>query len=260
MTFDWAHAWQIVAVLAAAFAGGVLNVIAGGGSLITFPTLLFVGLNPILASATNTVALWPASATGVYGFRLDILRTRRSLLLLLIPSVVGGVIGGLILLRTPARLFELIAPYLVLAATVLIAVQGRIGRWARHDPQTGPSPAWWVVAVIVQLAVSIYGGFFGAGIGILMLATLGLIGVRDLNEMNGLKNLYAVAINGAAIVYFVARGAVVWTVVPVMVVGSVAGGLAGSTLAHRTDQRIMRRVIVGIGMAMTVALVARIYL
>jgi len=260
MTFDWAHAWEVVAVLGAAFAGGGLNVIAGGGSLITFPTLLFVGLNPILASATNTVALWPASASGVYGFRLDILRSRRSLLLLLIPSVVGGVVGGMILLRTPARVFELIAPYLVLAATVLIAVQGRIGRWARHDPNTGPSSGWWIVAVVVQLAVSVYGGFFGAGIGILMLATLGLIGVRDLNEMNGLKNLFAIAINGAAIVYFVSRGAVVWNVVPVMVVGSVAGGLAGSALAHRTRQETMRRVIVGIGVVMSGALVARVYL
>jgi uncharacterized protein len=260
VSLDWAHAWQVVAILTTACVGGAINVIAGGGTLITFPTLLLIGLNPILANATNTVSLWPASASGAYGFRKEIRDVPQSMLFLLIPSVAGGALGALILLRTPSRIFELIVPFLVLAASLLLALQPRITRRVGHDSKSATSVRWWVAAVVGQFLVAIYGGFFGAGIGILMLATLGLFGMTDIHQMNGLKNVLAAGMQGAALVYFVASGAVVWSVVPVMVVGSIIGGMAGASLAHRVGRRATRRAIVLIGLVMSAVLAAKIYL
>jgi Predicted permeases len=260
MSLDWAHAWLVAVILAAACAGGAINVIAGGGSLITFPTLLLIGLNPILANATNTVSMWPASASGAYGFRRDIRDVRRSLLFLLIPSIAGGALGALLLTRTPPRIFESIAPFLVLAASLLFAFQGRIARGAGHDLKAAISVRWWVVAAVGQFLVAIYGGFFGAGIGILMLATLGLIGMKDIHQVNGLKNVLAVGMQGAALVYFVASGTALPILVPVMVAGSIVGGMAGATLAHRVGRRATRGTIVLIGIVMSAVLVAKTYL
>jgi len=259
ITFSGSHVWQLVALFGAAIAGGAVNAIAGGGSVITFPALLFVGVGPILASATNTVAIWPASVAGAFGFRGDVKGAPPSMYWLLVPSVIGGTLGALLLLRTPTHLFELIAPYLVLAATVLLAVQGRVSRRVHRDPRKAHAPRWWIAAVAVQLAVSVYGGFFGAGIGILMLATLGLIGFTDIHRMNGLKNLYATFINGAAMIYFAVSGTVVWPAVAVMVAGAVAGGVGAAGLAHRVGRQTVRRLIVVIGVAMTIALIVRIY-
>jgi uncharacterized membrane protein YfcA len=143
---------------------------------------------------------------------------------------------------------------------VLLAGQGRISARVRQDPMKARSARWWWLAVAGQLAVSVYGGFFGAGIGILMLATLGLIGFTDIHRMNGLKNLYATFINGAALVYFVASGAVVWPAVAVMLGGTVAGGMGGARLAHRVGREAIRRVIVAVGVIMTIVLLLRIYL
>jgi uncharacterized protein len=260
MTFDWSHAWQVAAVAAASLTGGIVNALAGGGSLITFPTLVFVGINPVVANASNTVGLWPASAAAVYGFRREISDAPRSMFSLLLPSVGGGVAGALLLLHTPAGLFERIAPFLVLVATLLLGFQDAITRRIARDPEKAHSTGWWTTAVTAQLVVSVYGGFFGAGIGILMLATLGLIGLTDIHRMNGLKNLYATAINGAALVYFIASGAVLWSVVAVMVLGSIAGGLGGAALARRVGQATMRRLVVVIGASMTIALAAKAYL
>jgi uncharacterized membrane protein YfcA len=259
-TFSPSHVWQLLALLGAGIAGGAVNAIAGGGSVITFPVLLFVGVGPILANATNTVAIWPGSVAGAYGFRKDVVGAPRSLYWLVLPSIGGGTVGALVLLHTPSRVFELMAPYLVLAATVLLAVQGVISRRVHRDPARARSGRWWAVAVVVQLAISVYGGFFGAGISIVILAVLGLIGFTDIHRMNGLKNLYAACINGAALVYFVASGAVVWSAVAIMVGGTVAGGIAAARFAHRIGRGAIRRVIVGIGIAMAVALLLRVYL
>lgn len=227
--------------------------------MITFPTLLFIGVRPILANATNTVALWPASVAAMFGFRREIAESERSMFVLVVPSVVGGSVGALILLHTPSHLFELLAPYLVLVASLLLALQGQISRRIHRDAEKARSRTWWTLAVVAQLVVSVYGGFFGAGIGILMLAALGLIGLTDIHRMNGLKNLYATCINGAALVYFIVSGAVVWSVALVMVGGSIVGGFGGARLAHRVGRRTIRRVIVVIGIVMTVALLVRIY-
>ncbi|MFN8232981.1 MAG: sulfite exporter TauE/SafE family protein [Actinomycetota bacterium] len=259
LSFHWEHLWDLGAVLAAAFVGGMANVIAGGGSLITFPTLLLVGLDPVVANATNTVALWPGSLSGVYGFRTEIREAPRAMYLLLIPSVVGGTLGAIILLRTPGRTFEVLAPFLVLTATALLAFQEPVSRLFNHQPQHSRSRRWWILAVLTQTAVAVYGGFFGAGIGILILANLGLMGLTDIHRMNGLKNLYATGINGAALVYFVMSGAVVWVVVLVMVVGAIIGGVTGAVVAHRVGRRTIRIAIVTMGFILSTALIAKNY-
>ncbi len=256
--------WDYVLVFGAAVAGGVVNAVAGGGSVITFPTLLFLGMQPIRANATNTVALWPGQVAGAVGFRSELADSRRVLSILAIPAVVGGTAGALILLATPVDVFRVIAPFLVLTASLLMAVREPLGRrlrGSREEERVDGAPRsgrWWAGAVGVQLAISVYGGFFGAGMGILLLAALSLLGMRDLHRMNGIKNVVSACTNGAALVYFTVFGAVAWPVAGVMAVGAIAGGLGGARLAYRLGQQRVRRTVVAIGVVMTVALLIRL--
>lgn len=243
-------------IAAAAFAAGVVNSIAGGGTLLSFPTLLWAGRPPIMANATNAVALWPGSLSAMIGYRDDLGRVRRWLLLLTIPSVAGGALGAVLLLHTSEKTFSRLVPFLILGATLLLAAQEVISRKlnliakAHQKPSTG-----WVIFVFTfQLLVGLYGGYFGAGMGILMLAALGLIGLTDLHEMNGLKNLLAVAINGVAAIYFAISGAVLWIDAAVMAAAAIAGGFAGAKLAKRLGRKFVRGAVIAIGLIMTVAL------
>jgi uncharacterized membrane protein YfcA len=234
-------------VLVAAVAGGFVNSIAGGGSLLTFPTLVWVGVSPVAASATNTVGLWPGSFGGLVGFRRH-LPERAVILLLAVPSLIGGIVGAVLLLRTPQNVFEGLAPLLVLTATVLLAVQEPLSKRISRGSLVGERTAGFTAAAVVfQLLVGVYGGFFGAGIGIMMLAALAILGLSDIHQMNGLKNLLAIAINGVAAVYFAAQGAVLWTDAALMAVGSVAGGLGGAVFAHRLGRRAVRQAVIAIG-------------
>lgn len=243
-------------VFVAGFVAGMINSIAGGGTLISFPVLLWLGRNPIMANATNTVAIWPASLAGMVGFRRELASVQRWLLLLVIPSFAGGALGAWLLLRTPAKTFETIVPFLILGATLLLAAQEmitrRLGTVARaHE---NPTAGWVTFVFVFQLMVGLYGGYFGAGQGILMLAALGLIGLTDMHQMNGLKNLLAIVINGIAAIYFALSNAVVWSDVVVMATGSILGGYAGARIAHRFGRKFVRRAVVIIGLLMTVAL------
>jgi uncharacterized membrane protein YfcA len=209
-----------------------------------------------VANATNTVAIWPASLAAAYGFRRELSTVRRWLLLLMVPSLVGGALGSWLLLRTPVSTFERIVPFLILAATLLLAVQemitARLGVLARaHE---NPTAGWVIFVFVFQLIVGTYGGYFGAGMGILMLAALGLIGLTDLHQMNGLKNILAVCINGVAAVYFIVAGAVMWRDALVMAGGSIVGGLLGARMARRLGRKFVRAAVVVIGIVMTVAL------
>ena len=250
---------EIVVITIASVLAGVINSIAGGGTLITFPALLWIGRDPIIANATNTVAIWPASLAGAIGFRRELGSVRRWLWMLIVPSLIGGIAGALLLLRTPTALFDKLVPLLIFGATVLLAAQEMITRRlgviarAHENPTTG----WVAFVMIFQLLVGIYGGYFGAGMGILMLAALGLIGMTDLHEMNALKNVLAVCINGIAAIYFAMSNAVVWTDVAVMAGGSIAGGYLGARLAKRLGRRFVRIAVVVIGLVMTVALAVR---
>ncbi|MEA2491933.1 MAG: uncharacterized protein QOH21_3725 [Acidobacteriota bacterium] len=246
-------------VFAAGVAAGMINSIAGGGTLISFPALLWLGRDPILANATNAVAIWPGSVAGVFGFRRELSSVRRWLLLLVLPSLIGGAAGSWLLLHTPTSTFERLVPFLILGATLLLAAQEvitrRLGVLARahEDPTAG-----WVTFVFAfQLLVGLYGGYFGAGMGILMLAALGLIGLTDMHQMNGLKNLLAICINGIAAIYFALSGAVVWKDVGLMAIGSIAGGYFGARVAHRFGRKFVRRAVVAIGLVMTVALLVK---
>ena len=249
--------WEHGLVFLASVAGGFVNSIAGGGSLLTFPTLVWVGVAPVAASATNTVGLWPGSFGGVVGFRRH-LPERSVIVLLGLPSLVGGIVGAVLLLRTPDEVFEGLAPLLVLLATVLLAFQEPLSkRIARGGLVGEPIAGFGVAGISFQLLIGVYGGFFGAGIGIMMLAGLAILGLTDIHEMNGLKNLLAILINGVAAVYFAAQGAVLWTDAALMAVGSVAGGLGGAALAHRLGRRAVRRAVIGIGIAASLSLLLR---
>ncbi len=224
-------------IFGAAFAAGIINSIAGGGTLISFPALLWIGTNAIIANATSTVALWPGSFSGMIGFRHDLAKVRRWLFLLTIPSLAGGALGAILLLASQ----EVVTKRLNLVAR------------AHENPTAG----WVTFVFLFQFMVGIYGGYFGAGIGILMLAALGLIGLTDMHQMNGLKNLLAICINGVAALYFAASGAVIWFDAVLMAVAAIVGGFTGAKLAHKLGRKFVRGAVVVIGLSMTIALFLR---
>jgi len=180
-----------VLIFAAAFAAGSINSIAGGGTLVTFPTLLWLGLSAKLANGTSTVALWPGSVAGVWGFRQELAVADRRLLSLLVPSVVGGIAGAMLLVLTPTSVFERLVPFLILFATILFMAQEPIQRRFNLAGAHEARSHWLSWTMLFQLLVGLYGGYFGAGIGILMLAALSLMGHTDIHQMNGVKNLLA---------------------------------------------------------------------
>lgn len=249
--------WKLVAIFAAAVAAGMINSVAGGGTLLTFPTLVWVGLDPIVANVTSTVALWPGSLGAMVGFRRELGSSQRWMAVLGPPSIAGGLFGAFLLLRTPSRTFSAIVPFLILFATLLLAVQEPITRALRlHGPAAGASRIrrWWLGAATFQFLVSTYGGYFGAGMGIMMLAALGLLGLTDIHQMNGLKNFFAVCINLIAAAYFMTWGPVSWGDALVMAIGAIVGGYGGAGLARRLGRTFVRRTVVVIGVGMAVSL------
>jgi uncharacterized protein len=243
------------------FAGliaGMINSVAGGGTLISFPALVWLGRNPILANATNTIALWPGSFAAALGFRRYLEGSESWIVMLGIPSLVGGILGAVLLLRTPTQVFAWLVPYLILSATVLLAAQEPLSRRFKSR-ETKLSGRWWTGAVLFQLMVAIYGGYFGAGIGILMLAALGLLRMTDIYQMNALKNLFATGINGIAAAYFAFSGAVIWSDGAVMALGAIVGGFGGASLARKAGSRIVRGIAIAVGLGMAVSLLLRNY-
>jgi uncharacterized protein len=289
-------------MLAAAATGGLMNAMAGGGTIVTFPILVFLGEPAIIANATSTVALLPGAAASLAGYGREVASHREWLKTLLLPSVVGGGIGSLLLLRTPEKTFANLAPLLVLFATLLFIWQGMLARrrarrssvesaaatavaaatvaarpgaapaavaGADRGLEAGPgdgaaasdappslrlSRGRWLTAILFQFAISIYGGYFGAAIGILMLAVLGFLGLTNIFAMNGLKNFFGFCINGVAAAYFILRGAVVWPVALLMMAGSIAGGYGGARLAQVIGKERARAAVVVIGFVVTAIL------
>ncbi|PYP85135.1 MAG: sulfite exporter TauE/SafE family protein [Blastocatellia bacterium AA13] len=241
-------------ILLAGFVAGMINSVAGGGTLLTFPILVWLGRAPIPANATNAVAICPGSFASMIGFRREIRDSRRWLLLLGLPSAAGAVVGAILLLRTPPATFETLVPLLILGATILFAAQEPLIRLLRLDPESPRSNAWWAGAIVFQFFVALYGGYFGAGMGILMLAALALLGLTDIHRMNGLKNFFAACINGVAAIYFIWRGSIIWPDAIVMIVGTIAGGYGGAGIARRLGRGFVRRAVVFIGLAMTLSL------
>ncbi len=239
--------------MVAAFAAGAINSVAGGGTLVTFPALLGVGLTGQQANVTSTLGLIPGSVGGFLGHRKDLAGTRSFALRLVPPSILGGVTGALLMLLTPKGVFDQLIPWLILTATLLMAANEPINRVLQRVHGGHRSAGWWTCAILFQFVVGTYGGYFGAGIGILMLAALGLLGLDDIHQMNGLKNFMAFAINGIAIVAFVVfewlyhPGNVVWWMVVCMMAASLLGGMFGSVMAHRVGRKAVRSVVIGIG-------------
>ena len=239
----------------AAILGGTLNSVAGGGTFITLPSLLFTGVLPITANATSTVALWPGSIASVWAYREELVKQRRSIVLLLSgTSLIGGVLGAELLLSTSQSTFVKLLPYLLLVATVLFALSGPITTRIHSKALKGGRQSWLTLVgiAILQLIIAIYGGYFGGGIGILMLATLGLMGMENIHEMNAMKTLLTTFINGVAVIIFVIRGVVVWPQALLMVVGAIIGGYAGAYFARKIDQRWVRGFVIVVGVSMTI--------
>jgi uncharacterized protein len=245
-------------VFGSAFGAGMINSVAGGGTLLSFPALIWLGVPSIAANATSTVALWPGSLGSVWGYRRELRDAERSLWALAVPSLAGGLLGAFLLSRTPAEIFDRLVPLLIFFATCLLAAQEAIQRRfdlsAIHTNARSPWLSW---AMVFQAGVGVYGGYFGAGIGILMLAALSLMGHTDIHQMNAVKNVLAVCINGIAAAYFVASGLVIWQDAAVMAGGAVLGGVGGPSLARRMGRVAVRRVIVAIGFGMAAALLVR---
>jgi len=251
------HFGQAISLLFAAGIAGSLNALAGGGSFISFPALLFMGIPAVEANATNTVALWPglAASTAAYLKRLN--APLRVLVPLLVTSVAGGWVGALLLLKTPQHTFLRLVPWLLLGGTLLFAfgnsIRALIGKTSDTADEDLRNTSWHAIVVgsIAELLVAVYGGYFGAGIGFLTLGMLALLGMRDIHAMGAIRTLLAVAINAAAVVTFIVARAVLWPQCAVMIAGALAGGWFGAHYAQKADPRKARGVVIGVGVAMT---------
>lgn len=243
---------RLAFVALAAAGGGFMNAIAGGGTLLTFPALIGLGVPPLIANATSTVALWPGSLTSFWSYR-DALRGARAWTVRwALPSLLGGITGAVLLLWTPERKFADSVPWLIWGATLLFVVQAPVMRWVMgHAP---PVPHGMELRppgfgfLIFQFVVAVYGGYFGAGAGILMLATLGMMGLTNIHTMNGLKTWGGLNINIVAVLIFSVSGIVDWPIALTMAVGAAAGGVLGARLAQRVGQHWVRRAIIAIGL------------
>jgi uncharacterized membrane protein YfcA len=246
---------EFVLVGLAAVAAGAVNALAGGGTLITFPALVAVGLPAVVANVTNTVALCPGYLGATFAQSKDLKGQRRRLLFLLPAGALGGIVGGILLLNTGERLFRSLVPFLILLAAVLLAVQDPLRAWlvrrSEPTPATPRSEAWTALPVGVA---AIYGGYFGAGLSVIVLAVLGLLLDDNLTRLNALKQAIAFSINIAAAIFFVFSGRVVWPVAAIMAVGALVGGALGGRLAGRIRPALLRWIVVVIG-----TLVALIY-
>lgn len=234
---------------------GAINSVAGGGTLLTFPALIAVlgqdASAAVIANATSTVALFPGSLAGMAAYRLELSEARHWVRRLFLPSLLGGLIGSLLLMRLPAETFKTLVPWLILTAAILFWLQPRLARWIGLGTTAGDvEPRHVGLVVVLQFCIAIYGGYFGAGIGILMLAALAVMGLHDIHQMNGLKTLLGSSINGVAVVVFVASGKVNWWFALSMAVAAILGGYGGAHVARRLDRNFVRRVVVFIGFAL----------
>jgi uncharacterized membrane protein YfcA len=241
-------------VVAAACAAGAINAVAGGGTLITFPTLVWLGVPSIAANATNAVSLWPGSLGSVWGYRRELRGVDPGVFFLIVPSIAGALVGAVLLEATPTDTFDRLVPFLILFATALFVAQDPIQRRFNLSSAHSSAPPWRSWTMVFQFFVSVYGGYFGAGMGILMLAALTLMGHTDIHRMNGVKNLLAAAINGAAALFFVFYIPVVWSDALLMALGSIAGGIGGAGLARRMGRDNVRRMVIAIGIGSAISL------
>ncbi|HMD46387.1 MAG TPA: sulfite exporter TauE/SafE family protein [Acidimicrobiales bacterium] len=226
---------------------GVVNGVAGGGTLVSFPTLLALGYSPLTANVTSTIGIWPGYVSGVAGFRAEVADQRTTALRLAVPAVLGAVVGAALLLTTPSTTFSALAPWLVLFAAALFALQPLVLRLVGEaDPHHGTRR---VLLEGGTFLASVYGGYFGAGLGVILLAVLGVALPDTLVRSSGLRSALSVVVNGVAAAVFLLRGSPAWMAVAMLAVGSLAGGYLGALAARRVPAPALRVVIVLIGLA-----------
>lgn len=236
-------------LLAAAFVAGALNAVAGGGSFLTLPALVFTGVAPVAANATGTVALLPGYMAGAWGFREDMQPPPGlSMRAVVALSLIGGSVGAALLLITPDATFKKVVPWLLLAATAMFAFGPQLRQWAGATRHDGPAAAW--KAGLGMLAVAGYGGYFNGGLGILLLALFGLLGQTRLNAMNGMKNLVSALLTAIAVAIYAAGGIVEWRQALMMMVAATLGGYGGARVARRIPAPWLRGGIVATGLVM----------
>ncbi|HEY6487705.1 MAG: sulfite exporter TauE/SafE family protein [Terracidiphilus sp.] len=247
-SIDWHWTWLMVA----AFLGGLLNAVAGGGSFLLFPALLGMKILPIQANATNTVALWPGQLTSIAAYRADIRKNLRLAVPMAVAGLLGGTVGAIVLLRTPQRTFLHLVPWLLLVAALIFAASGPVARWLeRRKRSTVPTLAPRRVPVFLcTMVVCFYIGYFGAGAGFLIITLLSLFGYQDLNEINALKVVATTMANGIAFVLFVVNGQVVWRYCLAAMVTCAVGGYTSASMARRVPQPALRALVVAIGLGM----------
>lgn len=236
----------------AALCAGVLNAIAGGGSFLTFPALVFIGVPPIAANATSAVAVFPGYLSGALGFAHEIKSIKRKTLYTLIAlSIIGGVAGSVLLLVTPSHVFRFIVPWLLLFATLLFAFDKHLRRLSAGKAPSG------LGSTIATLLVTTYGGYFNGGLGIVLLSLLSGLGYRDINQMNGLKNLLSFILSSASVLTFALAGVVVWKYATLMMIAATLGGYLGARLARRLPISAIRAIVIIVGFGMTAAFFLR---
>jgi uncharacterized protein len=249
---------RAAAALGAAFAAGLINSVAFGGTLITFPTLIWLGLNSVTANATSTIAIWPGTVASSVAYRRELGALEKRLFALVIPSLAGGLAGAWLLRFTPPAVFDRLLPYLILFATLLFLAQEPVQRYLKTaGAASHESIKWLLGAVAFQFLVAVYGGYFGAGIGILMLAAFGVIGLTKVHHMLGLKVLLGGAINLVAVIYFIWYRMVYWPDATIMILGSLAGGYAGAGLGRRLAGATIRRIVIVLGFALALSFFIR---
>lgn len=243
----------LVVLFISAMIAGAINSVAGGGTLLSFPSLIAFGVPSIPANATNTAALWPGTLSSAIAYSKDTKLYRDLLLPLVIPSIFGGLLGAFALVVTPLQLFDRIVPFLVLFATVLFAFRDHINRlFHLGGSEEGVTALGRVWGFLFQFFVAIYGGYFGAGIGILMLGSLSIMGLRDIHRMNGLKTILATAINIIGFVLFALKRLVVWNLAILMAIGAIIGGYVGARTAKHVDPNYIRGFVIVIGLVVSV--------
>lgn len=258
-------AYEAISLALAAAAGGCINAVAGGGTLITFPSLLFFGTPAVIANATSTLALVVGTSGSLFGYRRHLAAVRPWLWRFIPVSVVGGIIGALLLTRTSNKVFEKLVPFLILFATVLFTFQGAVRKLLSSNlaPRSSATstaavtaPADWrhrhmLLAIAFQFIVAIYGGYFGAGIGILMLASLGFIGLTDIYQMNTLKTILGSLINLVAAIWFIYARLIHWPKAGIMTAGALVGYFLGAHYSQKISQPQVRRIITAIGFVLS---------
>ena len=250
----------LAGIFVAGIIAGGINSVAGGGTLISFPSLVAFGESPIVSNATNTAALWPGSLSSAIGYRKDTPLQTGLLVTLLIPSFIGGILGAWILVSTPPGIFNIVVPFLVLFATLLFAFRDHITRKLRHNKSDNEyvSTGSRIWGFFFQLFVATYGGYFGAGIGILMLGSLSIMGLRDIHKMNAIKTPLAAIINCTAFVLFAVKGLVAWDLAIVLGLGAILGGYLGARSAKRVNPRLLQAFVVVIGLVVSAWLLFKV--